>query len=208
MLRLRSLRLSISQRLKSRQLKSRFLLIVLCSLFSSASLARSFDINLSDSAAQFRYSSLVGATNYGRTEMTLGVLYNEDDNYLAEVALLVIDEAGTKTPGLELGVGPKLWIGGSDNSDVEIGGIGLGGQVRYKNLNSPRIIYGASLFYSPDIVAFLDAETILEYDIRIEYELLPTANVYLGYRNIESDIKNRKNVEIDESVIIGLRFKF
>ena len=49
---------------------------------------------------------------------------------------------------------------------------------------------------------------MLEYDIRVEYELLPTANVYVGYRSIEADIKNRDNVEIDNSAIIGLRFKF
>jgi hypothetical protein len=186
----------------------RLVLIVLCSVLSSTSLARSFDINLSADAAQFKYSSLAGATNYGRTEMTVGFLYNDDDNYLGEVALLVIDEAGTKTPGLELGVGPKLWFGGADKADVDIAAIGLGGQIRYKNMNMPRIVYGAGLFFAPGIVSFLDAEGMLEYDLRVEYELLPTANVYVGFRSIEADIKNRNDVEVDESVVIGLRFKF
>ena len=186
----------------------RLILIVLLSIVSSNLHARSIDINLSDNAAQFKYSTLVGATNYGRTEMEAGFLFNEDDNILGELSLLVIDEAGSKTPGLELGVGPKLWFGDSDKPDVQISGIGLGGQLRYKNMNVPRVVYGASLFFAPSIVSFMDAEQILEYDVRVEYELLPTANVYLGYRNIEADVKNRKDVEIDESVIIGLRFKF
>lgn len=186
----------------------RIVLALFLTTVSSLSFARSFDINLSSDAAQFKYGSHVGATNYGRTEMTIGFLYNEDDNYLGEVGLLVIDEAGSKTPGLELGVGPKFWFGGSDEADVDISGIGLGGQLRYKNLNYPRIIYGFSLFYAPSIVSFLDADNILEYDIRIEYELLPTANVYVGFRSIEADIKNRDDAEIDESAIIGLRFNF
>ena len=186
----------------------RLLLIVLCSLLSSQLYARSIDINLADDAAQFKYNTLVGATNYGRTEMEVGFLFNEDDNMLGEIGLLVIDEAGSKTPGLELGVGPKFWFGDADKTDVQISGIGLGGQLRYKNMNMPRVVYGAGLFFAPSIVSFIDAEQILEYDARIEYELLPTANVYLGYRNIEADIKNRKDVEIDESVILGLRFKF
>ena len=186
----------------------RIMLILLLSTLSNATFARSFDINLSSDAAQFKYGSLVGGTNYGRTEMNVGFLYNEDDNYLGEIGLLVIDEAGSKTPGLELGVGPKFWFGGSDEADVDISGIGLGGQLRYKNINVPRIVYGASIYYAPGIVAFMDAEGLLEYDIRVEYELLPTANVYIGFRSIEADIKNRKDVEIDESAIIGLRFKF
>ena len=186
----------------------RILLVLLLSALSSATFARSFDINLGSEAAQFKYGSLIGGTNYGRTEMNIGFLYNEDDNYLGELGLLVIDEAGSKTPGLELGVGPKFWFGGSDETDVDISGIGLGGQLRYKNINVPRIVYGASIFYAPSVVAFMDANNILEYDIRIEYELLPTANVYLGFRSIEADIKGYKDVEIDESAIIGLRFKF
>ena len=186
----------------------RFVLIVLCSVLSSATFARTFDINLGSDAAQFKYGTLVGATNFGRTEMTVGFLYNDDDNYLTEVALLVIDEAGTKTPGLELGVGPKFWFGGADDADVDIGAIGLGGQIRYKNMNMPRVVYGASLFYAPSIVSFLDADDMIEFDLRVEYELLPTANVYLGFRSIEADIKDANDVEIDESVIIGLRFKF
>jgi len=186
----------------------RLMLILLLSALCSTSLARSFDINLSDDAAQFKYGSLIGGTNYGRTEMSIGFLYNEDDNYLGEIGLLVIDEAGSKTPGLELGVGPKFWFGGSDEADVDISAIGLGGQLRYKNPNVPRIVYGASIYYAPSVVSFMDADNMLEYDIRLEYELLPTANVYLGFRSIEAEIKNRKDVEIDESAIIGLRFKF
>lgn len=186
----------------------RLMLVLLLSVISSTSLARSFDINLSSDAAQFKYGSLVGGTNYGRTEMGIGFLYNEDDNYLGEIGLLVIDEAGSKTPGLELGVGPKFWFGGSDKADVDVAAIGLGGQFRYKNFNVPRIVYGASIYYAPSIVSFIDADNMLEYDIRVEYELLPTANVYVGYRSIEADIKNRDNVEIDNSAIIGLRFKF
>lgn len=186
----------------------RLLLILLLGTVSSVSMARSFDINLASDAAQFKYGSNIGATNFGRTEMIIGFLYNEDDAYLGEVGLLVIDEAGSKTPGLELGVGPKFWFGGSDKADVDISGIGLGGQLRYKNFNVPRVIYGASLFYAPGIVSFMDASNILEYDLRVEYELLPTANVYVGYRNIEAEIKNRRDAEIDQSVFVGLRFNF
>ena len=187
---------------------SRIMLVLFLSVLSSFSFARSFDINLSSDSAQFKYGTHVGGTNFGRSEMTIGFLYNEDDAYLSEIGLLVIDEAGSKTPGLELGVGPKFWFGGSDEADVDISGIGLGGQLRYKNLNYPRIVYGFSLFYAPSIVAFLDADNILEYDLRVEYELLPTANVYIGYRNIEADIKRSGEAEIDDSAIIGLRFNF
>jgi predicted porin len=70
------------------------------------------------------------------------------------------------------------------------------------------VVYGASLFYAPSIVAFGDADQMYEFEMRVEYELLPTANVYLGYRSIKADIKNRKDITVDESAVVGLRFKF
>ena len=186
----------------------RLIAFVLCAVISSSLYARTFDINLSSDAAQFKYASLIGATNYGRTELGFGFLYNEDDTLLGEISLLVIDEAGTKSPGLELGVGPKLYIADPDDPSIDFVAIGLGGQLRYKNLQVPRVVYGASLFYAPSIVSFGDADQMYEFDMSIEYELLPTANIYLGYRSIQADIKNRKDIEVDESAMIGLRFKF
>jgi hypothetical protein len=140
--------------------------------------------------------------------MGFGFLYNEDDNLLGEISLLVIDEAGTKSPGLELGVGPKLYLADPDIPGVDFVAIGLGGQMRYKNPQAPRIVYGVGLFYAPSITAFGDADSMYEFDMRLEYELLPTANIYVGYRSIEADIKNRPDVEVDQSAVIGLRFKF
>jgi len=106
-------------------------------------------------------------------------------------------------------VGPKLWFASNDKADASLAALGLGGQLRYKNLTAPRWVYGANLYYAPSIVSFMDADAVIEYGIRVEYELLPTANAYIGYRNIEADIHNyKKNVEIDESFIVGLWFKF
>lgn len=186
----------------------RLIALIVCAITSGSLYARTLDINLSSDAAQFKYASLIGATNFGRSELGFGFLYNEDDTLLGEISLLVIDEAGSKSPGLEVGVGPKLYIGDPDDPNIDFVAIGLGGQLRYKNMQAPRVVYGASLFYAPSIVAFGDADQMYEFDMRIEYELLPTANIYLGYRSIQADIKNGNDVEVDESAVVGLRFTF
>ncbi len=186
----------------------RTLLVLVCLIASGLVQARSLDINLSGESAQLKYATLVGATNYGRTEFGLGFLYHDDKNYLGEVSLLVIDEAGSKSPGLELGVGTKFYYAYMDKPDLSVSAIGLGGQFRYRHASAPRIIYGASVFYAPGIVTFQDGDQLLEADIRLEFEILPTANIYGGYRYIETEIKNRNDVKIDDNFIIGLRFKF
>jgi hypothetical protein len=186
----------------------RILLVVICIFVSNSLYARSLDFSLSSESAQINYATLVGATNYGRTELGFGFLYNDDENYLADISLLVIDEAGSKSPGLEIGVGTKFYYAYADPSNVNITAIGLGGQLRYRNAKAPRIIYGATLFYAPGIVTFQDGDQLFEADARIGYEILPTANIYLGYRYIVSELTNKTDLTIDDTFIIGLQYKF
>ncbi|MCI0505588.1 MAG: YfaZ family protein [Gammaproteobacteria bacterium] len=185
-----------------------FLFTVLSIVSGSNLYARALDFNLSGESAQVKYTTLMGATNYGRTEVGFGFLYHEDKNYLGEIGLLVIDEAGSKSPGLEVGVGTKLYYAQADKPDIRASAIGLGGQLRYRHAAAPRIVYSATLFYAPGIVSFQDADQMYEFGATIEYELIPTANAYVGYRLIETEIKNRDDVEIDDNFIVGLRFKF
>ena len=186
----------------------RILLVVICMFVSNALYARSLDFSLSSESAQINYATLVGATNYGRTELGFGFLYNDDKNYLADISLLVIDEAGSKSPGLEIGVGTKFYYAYADPSNVNVAAIGLGGQLRYRNAKAPRIIYGATLFYAPGIVTFQDGDQLFEADARIGYEILPTANIYLGYRYIVTELTNKTDLTIDDTFIIGLQYKF
>ena len=131
----------------------RILLVVICMFVSNALYARSLDFSLSSESAQI---------NYGRTELGFGFLYNDDKNYLADISLLVIDEAGSKSPGLEIGVGTKFYYAYADPSNVNVAAIGLGGQLRYRNAKAPRVIYGATLFYAPGIVTFQDGDQLFE----------------------------------------------
>lgn len=186
----------------------RVLIVIFCTAISSNLYARSLDFNLSSESVQAKYATLMGATNYGRTELGFGFLYHEDKNYLGEVSLLVIDEAGSKSPGLEAGVGVKFYYGQADKPDVRFSGIGLGGQLRYRHASAPRIIYSGALFYAPGIVSFQDADQIFDAVATLEFEVIPTANVYVGYRYIETEIKNRPDVTIDDNFILGMRFKF
>jgi hypothetical protein len=185
-----------------------FFCTVLCIGASSNLYARALDLNLSGESAQVKYTTLIGATNYGRTELGFGFLYHEDKNYLGELGLLVIDEAGSKSPGLEVGVGAKFYYAEADKPDIRASAIGLGGQLRYRHAAASRIVYSATLFYAPGIVSFQDADQMYEFGATLEYEIIPTANAYIGYRLIETEIKNREDVEIDDNFIVGLRFKF
>ena len=179
----------------------------------SASAAR-LDANLSQDSARFNYYTLVGGSNYGRTEMNAGLLYNNDKNTLWELGIQVIDVAGTKTPGLQIGVGPKVYFMTSSKSktndkDAQGLSIALGGNLRYNIPRVPRLYLHGMLYYAPSITSTLDANSFLEVGFRVGYEILPTANVYLGLRQVK--VRYTKGIgdkKLDDSAMVGMSFTF
>jgi hypothetical protein len=57
-------------------------------------------------------------------------------------------------------------------------------------------------------VTFNDGENMRFTDMRIGYEILPEAEIYLGYRNAEVELESGVEGTIDESGFLGLRILF
>jgi hypothetical protein len=174
-------------------------------LASSHCSAATFDINLSNKSAQVRYATVIGGSTLGRTESSAEFLYTESSKYVLDFGLLVIDVAGSKSPGLEVGVGPKLYFADGDNGHTVA--IGLGGQLRYKIPGLQRVNFGLDGYYAPNIVSFANAKNMYEVGIRLGYEILPTADVYTGYRRVHADF-DKGDETLDEAIIFGLKVSF
>jgi len=176
---------------------------------SSAASAQKVDINLSQESARLTYISLVGGSNFGRTEMNIGLLYNEDDNGLFDLGLQVIDVAGSKTPGLELGVGPRLYYLTHDKTDLKGAAVALGGHMRYKLPSVRRLAFRGTLYYAPAITSTMDTDNMHEISLGIAYELLPTADVYLTHRRIRAKFNKGVGTEtIDSGISVGMKVSF
>ncbi|WP_455210279.1 YfaZ family outer membrane protein [Kaarinaea lacus] len=174
-------------------------------VFSTNSSAASFDLNLSNKSAQMRFASVIGGTTMGRTETSFGFLYNDEEKYVIDIGLLVIDVAGSKSPGLELGVGPKFYF--ADGKKGEAIAIGLGGKLRYKIPAIQRLNFSLEGYYAPDIVAFANADNMYEVEFRTGYEILPTADIYAGYRRIRAKF-DLGDETLDESIMFGFKLSF
>jgi len=130
-------------------------------LFSASSglaMAQNLDMNLGDKSASFRYNAFVGGSTLGRTELNFGVLYNEDKNRYADVGLLVVDTAGSKAPGLEVGIGPRVMFMWEDDHDAQGAVIALGGRLNYKPQQMKRLRLGLEGYFAPSITSFMDVD--------------------------------------------------
>lgn len=175
---------------------------------SATAFADAIDINLRDTSAQLQYKAALGGTNLGKSELGMGVIYNQKNNLLGEVGILVKDDIGGNAPGVSVGVGLKALSARIKPVNMNATALALGGMVRYSPTSERRLGFVAQLYLSPNIITFGGADRYLETGARVEYEIIPQALVYLGYRNISFNLKNGANATFDEGVHIGVKMTF
>lgn len=175
----------------------------------TAAMADTLDLNLRNSSAQVQYSTPMGKDALGKTELHFGALYadsNNSNNTLGDLGILVRDEVGGKAPGFSVGVGVKGLVAHTQGTDES--GLAIGGLVRYSPPGLTRMGIVGKLYFAPDITTFGDANRYGETGVWIEYEIIPKAAAYVGYRNIQFNLNSGSQVRVDEGGYIGVRMSF
>lgn len=173
---------------------------------STATAADTLDINLRDSSAQLQYGASMGRDTLGKSELHLGVLYADKDNYLADFGLLVKDEVSRNAPRTSIGVGIKVVAGKSGANDTSA--VAIGAQAGFVPTTDPRFSVVGQVYASPTILTFGQAERFIEASVRAEYEIIPQAVAYLGYRTTRFDLKTKTTAKLDDGLHVGLRMMF
>jgi len=188
-------------------MRIQLLIPLLVFIGSTQAFAQNFEFNLSEHAAQANFTSAVGGTTYGRTELTVGGVYNDiKQASIAELSLLVVDSAGARSPGLQVGIGPKVFFAKRDDNTAFA--IAVGAQAKYKLGMDDRLFTRGQVFYAPSIVTFSDANKMYQVSAELGYEILPTADGYVGYRVIEAEFPLNSDKVLDSSAYFGIRIQF
>ncbi|MEN8170765.1 MAG: YfaZ family outer membrane protein [Pseudomonadota bacterium] len=180
---------------------------LLCALSATPVLADSIDINLHDKAIRGTYTMQLQNTKGLSGEA--GVLYTEDrfnnSDTLLHVGLLVSGENWSKSGTFDISMGARMVYASLDPFDMAA--VAFGGRLRFSPV--PRLGIGGHAYFSPEITSFLDSESFQEVGVRVDYQLLPQAFVYVGYRNIKVDFGAPGNwEEMDDEAHVGFKMTF
>ncbi|MFA5371034.1 MAG: YfaZ family outer membrane protein [Sideroxydans sp.] len=178
-------------------------------LGSSVTVADTLDINLSNSAAQFKYSVPSGLA--GKSSLFASFLYNDANDVLVDGGLLVLNEEGG-VPGLSLGVGAKV-VAASLNkvapSRKFVSGVALGAQVRFEIASDRRFAMIGEYHYAPSIISFGGADSFSQAAVRGEFAISPLTQAYIGYRESRFKLSNGlPDGKLDNGAHIGVRLSF
>ncbi len=191
-------------------MKFRTLLVpVLFGCASLTAVADEVEVNLSNDTAYLQYASPLEYNGYGRTDLEIGALYTEADDLLGSIGIAMLGEAGSEAPGLSFGLTIKAYAMNLDAADATLGAITLGGKVRYSPPSVSRLAVLGYLNYAPAITTFGDSENLREVGVRAEYEVLPGAAIYIGYREIATELEESgAEIKLDDQGHVGLRISF
>lgn len=174
---------------------------------AQAAVAQDLDINLNGNAVQFQYGSpIAGHARINSSELNASALFTTNDSYIFGAGVKLQGQAGSGSPGLQVGMGAKLF-GGSVKSKGMMA-LALDGAVRYSPPPVPRVGIGAELYYAPGILSFIEANSFLQAVLRLEYEVLPDSYVYVGVRTIRVDVNGRASKTVDSGGLVGLQLHF
>jgi hypothetical protein len=177
---------------------------------STAVLADAIDINLNNNTAQFQYGTATPTGVQGRSDLHLGLLYNNSNSVLVNAGLMVQNNIDNAT-GLSIGVGVEGLAARIKDNPPTISNaraIALDGLVRFTPPAVPQLGFVGELHYAPNIITFGDATRYMLVATRAEFEITPQTLAYVGYRRILFGINNGPEAVLDSGVNVGIKIGF
>jgi hypothetical protein len=169
--------------------------------------AADFEAALSSETAQFTFRSDSSIIGWGGADLGIGLFFNEDDDFIGSFSLLQMRQASQETP-LTFGVGIKAYLGQLDDPDADVGGLGIGGQLRYTIPGTMPMAAYFEGYYAPEITSFADADGIIDYTLGFQIEALPQTIAFVGIRHLEFDLDGDDYEADDDSIHFGVRLTF
>ena len=188
----------------------KFIAVLVLLYASHAAYADSLNIQLSNASARFIYAAEVFGGEFGPTDMEVGAYFNDTDDTVAHLSLVLRSDA-IDNP-IVTAIGARLYYGDVGNAagqtPADVAAIAFGVSLRYMPESLVGVGINAYYFGSPGVTSFMDAETFTEYGVAVDVDITEQVALYLGYRNMSVDLNTGVTLEIDDSFMYGVMFRF
>lgn len=176
-------------------------------VFATAVPAQGLDISLSDETANILYLTDSGSLGYGGADIGFGLFFNERDAYLG-IAKVLVTSSSIGRRHFQFGVGAKGYVGELGDLDESVAGIAIGGLIRYIIPGRTPMALALEGYVAPSVTSFSDTESVQELMARFEIEIMPSTRAYIGYRFLEAELKDGREIELDDGAHVGIRVTF
>lgn len=189
----------------------RVIQVLLFCVVSATARAEGIVAMLGGDSARFFYSTQMWGQQAGPVELESGLMFNEDNNYLLNLGMMLRND--TLDSPIIFSLGGRGYFASLEktetNEDYSVAALALGVEILFVPDNLGGLGMGFHYFYAPDILAGADAEGVTEYGLKLDYQLTPQSNVFVGYQKIVADIKEReKDFDIEKGFMLGFGIRY
>ena len=137
-----------------------------------------------------------------------GFLTESDKGEVIHASLYLTGMASDGANPLEAAVGGRTAFVDGDGPNQEGIPLALGGFVKYTFADANRFSLRADLWYAPDVLTLNDLEKYEDFSIRLAYNILREADIYVGARYVRGEFDNGTDVIFDNGAHIGVNIRF
>ena len=180
------------------------LLIINLNIFAMDKASLGLNINTGDLEVEGR-SSLAFTTN----DPVYRNFYVDANFINAEDTLfgfgLFVENSPINYQNIAFSIGLRAIFTDNGNDSFTAIPIMLGAKARMYLGNLPKSNLGVKFAYAPSPLTFQDADSYFEYRIEVDMSIIENINIYLGYRNINTNYEKR-DVNYNDSLYVGFKF--
>ena len=180
-------------------MNKRFFIVLFLFFWSNVVSSDEIELSLSDELIDIRFKTDYGPDLFGRLAYMRSDSHDIDTDQLSYTFATqgVIDQFNAI-----LGLRP-FWIDAEDEDGFGLA-LGLGGNVELvKNL-----IASAELFYAPKIITGGDIDDSRDLELRLGYQIIENGSIFVGYRDLEVEIENAREIDIYDDFFVGVNLRF
>ncbi len=180
-------------------MRNKFLVAAIFStaLVSIDSAANTFNFGINDDTI------IVGldTADNGSSALSADLHYSRPEGNLASMGWRATHSEGNYGFGLG-GKLVSLWSSKADDGQA----LAIGGNF---NLSpADKVTLSASAYFAPSVLTNNNLDGYRNIDLSAGYQLMPTAEVYLAYRDVNFDYRQGSSYEFDRGMYIGAKFSF
>lgn len=168
--------------------------------------ASDLDLSLTDESVRGQISFF---DNTDDLQLGAGYTYHEGSRHIINLDFHAQGRTALGNLPTTAGIGVR-GLAWDDDDDLDGGAMGIGGYATVNIPAVPGLSFGGSLHYAPSILSFGDSDDMTSVEIRGSYRLIRNAEVFVGYRYLNTDLDkaSRDDIDLDEGLLGGIRIFF
>ena len=177
--------------------------LVVISLAATPVFAADADISLTNNSAKGQFNFFEPNSDM---QIGAGYTYHEGSRHIGNLDFHAQGRTALGNLPTTAGIGLRSLAWDDDNLDGAA--LGLGGFATVNIPDVPGLSFTGGLHFAPSILSFGDSDDMTSLELRASYRVIRNAEVFAGYRYLNTDLDGKGDIDLDEGIMAGIKLFF